>query len=50
MKQTMIQKREYTRPRMTVVELKHRTRLLTGSDKLASPNSSVDVSYSEEDI
>ena len=32
MKQTMTQKREYERPRMNVVELKHRMRLLAGSD------------------
>ena len=41
MRQTMKQKRDYTRPRMTVVELKHRTTLLTGSkvvETKGSPN------------
>ena len=32
MKQTMTMKRDYERPTMMVVGLKHRTRLLAGSD------------------
>ena len=46
----MKQKREYARPRMNVVELKHRTRLLVGSQQETNPNSSVNVRYREEDI
>lgn len=49
MKLTMTQKREYERPRMNVVELKHRTRLLVGSGEEGS-KSSVNVRYTEEDI
>ena len=33
MKQTMTMKRDYERPTMMVVELKHRMRLLEGSGK-----------------
>ena len=40
------QKRDYERPRTTVVELRHRTMLLAGSNK----NASINVTYEEEDF
>lgn len=48
MEQTMKQKREYARPRMNVVELKHRTRLLVGSDVVETKGSPNYKGFNEE--
>ena len=54
MKQTIETKREYARPEMTVVELKHQGCILAGSPKSgADPmedNTEINVIYDQEEI
>ena len=45
-----MQKREYNRPSMRVVELRGRQRILAGSDEPQRKKATMDVTYEEEDI